>query len=300
MSYAVALDIGGTKIEGVLFNDKYKQLKKIREYFKKKKSWSVVRMSKKEVLAIICNLITELKAGVQIKCIGISIPDVITKDGSISGTSKIGALSNFALGKYLKRKFKCKVKIANDADCFALGEQKLGAGKGYCNIIGIIYGTGIGSGIILDGKIYSGTTGSAGEFGHNVIDPNGPKERIGLKGTVEAFAAGPNLVRNYIVAGGKIKDPNPRKIFYSKESIARKVMDLSLDRFAIGLASLINILNPGIIVIGGGLSNLPVYKQLNSLTKKYTIDGLRKRVKIVKNKLGDSAGIYGAASLVFD
>jgi len=300
MSYAVALDIGGTKIEGVLFNDKYKQLKKKRVYFRKKKSESVVRMSKKEVLDMIYNLVTELKTGVRIKGIGISFPDVITKDGSISGTSKIGALSNFALGKYLKRKFKCKIKIANDADCFALGEQKLGAGKGYCNVIGIIYGTGIGSGIILEGNIYSGTTGSAGEFGHNVIDPNGPRERTGLRGTVEAFAAGPNLVRNYIVAGGKIKDPDPRKIFYSKESIARKVMNLSLNRFAIGLASLMNILNPGIIVIGGGLSNLPVYKQLNSLTKRYTMDGLRKHVKIVKNRLGDSAGVHGAASLVFD
>lgn len=268
-------------------------------YFRKKISESVVRVPRKEVLGIICSLIEELKHGVHIKGIGISIPDVITKEGSIAGTSKIGALGNFALGKYLTTKFKCKVKVANDADCFALGEQKVGAGKCHQNVIGIIWGTGIGAGIILDGNIFSGTTGSAGEFGHNIVDPQGPKERIGLRGTVEAFAAGPNIVRNYIAAGGRMKDPDPRKIFDSKEPKARKIMKLSLDRLAIGIASLMNILNPEIIVIGGGLSNLPAYRQLNSLTKKYTIDGLRKNVKIVKNKLGDSAGVYGAAALVF-
>jgi len=299
MNHAIALDIGGTKIECVLFDEKYNQLKKKRVYFSKKESESVVCVPKKEVLGIICDLITELSKGVRIKGIGISIPDVITEEGSISGTSKIGSLSNFALGKYLLRKFKCKVKVANDADCFALGEQRIGAGKGYNNVIGVIWGTGIGAGIILDGKIFSGTTGSAGEFGHNVIDPAGPRERIGLRGTVEAFAAGPNMVRNYISAGGRMKDPGVRKIFGSKEAKARKIMRLSLERLSIGIASLMNILNPEIIVIGGGLSSLPVYRQLNSLTKKYTIDGLRKNVKIVKNKLGDSAGVYGAAALVF-
>jgi len=300
MATAIALDIGGTKIEGVLFNDRYKQLRKKRVYFEKKKSVTVVKMSKKAVLEMVCDLIIELKKGKRIKGIGVSIPDVISKDGSIIGTSKIGSLSNFALGKYLKNKFRCKVKVANDADAFALGEARRGAGKGYKNVIGIIYGTGIGSGIIIEGKLYTGTTGSCGEFGHNIVNPSGPKERIGLPGTVEAYAAGPNLIRNYIRAGGKIKDPDTKKIFYSKEPKAKIIMNESLKHFAIGIAGLMNTLNPGIIVLGGGLSNLPVYRELNKLVKGYTIDGLRKHVKIVKNKLGDSAGIYGAAVLVFN
>ena len=300
MEYVIALDIGGTKIEGVLFNNRFKKIKKERVYFKKDKVESVVRMTKKEVLGLICNLILTLKEGKKIAGIGISIPDVITKEGSIAGTSKIGCLSNFPIAKYLKKKFKCKVIAANDADCFALAEQRLGAGKGCKNIIGIIYGTGIGAGIIIEGKIYAGSTGSSGEFGHNVVDPRGLRERIGLRGTVESFAAGPNLVKDYINAGGKIKDPDPIKIFYSKERKAKQVMDESLEMFSVGIASLMNILNPEIIVIGGGLSNLPVYRQLNRWTKKYTVDGLRKHVKIVRNKLGDSAGAYGAAVLVLD
>ena len=138
MPNVIALDIGGTKIEGVLFNQHFKQLRKNRVYFVKKKHESVVKMSKKAVLKMICDLVSELKAGRKIIGIGVSIPDVITSDGSIAGTSKIRALDYFALGKYLRKKFRCDVSVHNDADCFALGEAKLGAGKGHINVIGII------------------------------------------------------------------------------------------------------------------------------------------------------------------
>lgn len=299
MQYAVALDIGGTKIEGVLFNERYTQLRKQRVYFEKSAAQQYVTTPRKKVLATIVNLITELKKGYRIKGIGISIPDVITNDGSIKGTSKIRALSNFALEEYLKKVFKVTVKVKNDADCFALAEQRFGAGKGYKNVIGIIYGTGIGAGIIINRQIYSGSTGSSGEFGHNIVDPSGPVDRIGFKGTVEAYAGGPDLIRNYKRIGGKMKDAHPQKIFRSKEAAANKAMSQAIEKLSVGLAQLMNILNPGIIVIGGGQSNLPVYRQLNTLTKKYTIDGLRKNVKIVKNKLGDSAGVYGAGALIF-
>jgi len=197
------------------------------------------------------------------------------------------------------KKYGCRVRLANDADCIALGEAKLGAGKGYENVVGIIWGTGVGAGLVIHGNIYKGSTGSSGEFGHNIVDPSGPRDRLGWRGTVEAYAGGPNLVSNYKAAGGKMKDANPAKIFLSKERTAKKVFKQALEKLAIGLAGLMHVLNPGVIVIGGGLSNLPVYRELNKLTKKYTMDGLRPHVRVVRNKLGDSAGVYGAAALVF-
>lgn len=299
MRYAIGIDIGGTKVEAVLFNEKLKQLNKKRAYFIKKGSESVVSMTRKDVLDLISNLVDEIKRDKKIEGIGISIPDIITDDGKIAGESKIKSLSNFAICPYFKRKYKCKIIVKNDADCLALGEQRFGAGKGHKNVIGVIYGTGIGAGIVLDGKIYSGTTGSAGEFGHNPVNPYGPPERTGLLGTVEAYAGGADLIDNYIKEGGRIKNPNPGKIFRSKEKIAQDVMNESLDYLARGLAQLMNILNPGIIVLGGGQSNMNVYKKLNMLTKRYTFSNLKKSVKIVKNKLGDSAGVYGAAALIF-
>jgi len=300
MRYVVALDVGGTKIEGVLFNDRYRRLKKKRIFFEKKKYESVVSLPRKAVLAMMCDLIDELKTSHRISGIGISIPDVITKDGSFAGVSKIKSLTKYPLGKYLRKKYRCRVAVHNDADCIAYGEAKLGAGKGCKNVIGIIWGTGIGAGIVLEGQIYSGTTGSAGEFGHNIVDPSGPKERLGLKGTVEAFAGGPDLVRIYKKMGGKIHDPDPKKIYTSNERIAKKASSLSLSRLAMGLAGLMNLLNPEVIVMGGGQSNLKVYKELNRLTRLYTYPALRKYVRVIKNKLGDSAGIYGAAALALE
>lgn len=299
MKYAVALDIGGTKIEGVLFNEHYKELKKKRVYFKKDKSTAIVDLPKKEILKMIDDLITELSEEYKIKGIGVSIPDIVTPDGKLGSVGKIIGLRNFAIKSYLAKKHHTRCYVKNDADCLILGEWARGAGKNCKNVIGVIYGTGIGSGIIIDGKLYSGSHGSAGEFGYNTINPNGPVFHEGLYGVVESYAAGPYLVRNYKAAGGKIKDPNPAKIYASTEKIAKKVMDESLEMFAIGLSSLVNIFDPEKIILAGGLSNMNVYSRLNKLTKKYCKKEMRKHVKIVKNKLGDSAGVYGAGTLVF-
>jgi fructokinase len=300
MKYAIVLDIGGTKVEGVLFNDKFKQLKKKRVYFKKQNSSSTVNISKQKILKIFCNLIDELKIGKKILGVGISIPDVITKKGAIVGTAKLLALSNYNLKNYLKKKYKCKITVNNDADCIAYGEAKLGSGKGFQNVIGVIFGTGIGAGIIIEGNLYTGTTGSCGEFGHTTHNLNGPKERHGFIGTPESYAGGPDLTRNYLKYGGKNKNANPKYIYNANEPAAKKAKKDALTYLAIGLAGLMNTLNPGIIILGGGQSKLPIYREINKLTKKFTVDGLRKNVKIVKNKLGDSAGVYGAAALVFN
>jgi len=299
MKYAVALDIGGTKVEGALFNSRMAMLRKKRVYYKKKKTESDVQISRKRFLQTVDSLIEELGKGKKLEGIGVSIPDVVDKAGSIVGTNKIGSISNFRLGAYLRRKHRCRVVVRNDADCFAYAEAMLGAGKGYDNVIGVIWGTGMGAGIVINRQMYTGTTGSCGEFGHNTVNASGPEDRLGWKGTVEAYAAGPNLVKHYIESGGKIADPDPQKIYRSNEPAAKRSVEDMLEHLAIGLASLMNMLDPGIIVMGGGLSNLPAYKRLNAIAKKHTIDGLRPYLKIVKNKLGDSGGIYGAGLLAF-
>jgi len=298
MRRVIALDIGGTKIEGAVFDENYKIILKKRVFFDKPGTDSTVGLPRKKILEMVCLLINELRQK-PICGIGVSIPDVINSKGAIVGTSKISSLSNFGLGAYLKKKYKCTVTVNNDADCFAYGEAKLGAGKGHANVVGIIFGTGIGSGIVINHKLYIGTTGSCGEFGHNIVNPAGPEERSGLFGTVESYAGGPDLVRNYLRLGGQDIGATPRTLYSSKEPAAKKAVAEALTYLSMGIASIMNILNPGIIVVGGGQSNRQVYKKLNMLTRKYCMDGLRKHVKIVKNKLGDSAGIYGAAALAF-
>lgn len=288
----VALDIGGTKIEAALFKGT-RIIKKKRVYFKKKSNDPTVKITRAEAIVLICSAIDSLEK--KITGIGISIPDII-KDGKIVGKSKISGLSSFGLGGYLRKRYNCYVAVQNDAACFAFGEAMLGAGKGRKNVVGIIWGTGVGSGIVLDGRLYSGTSGSAGEFGHNITDLQGPKDRSGLPGTVEAYAGGPNIVINYQKYGGKNK-LDAKAIFHSKEKAAKRAVADALRHISIGLSGLTNILNPDIIVIGGGLSNTKHYSELNRLTKKYAFSHLKSNVRIVKNKLGDSGGIYGAALL---
>jgi predicted NBD/HSP70 family sugar kinase len=291
----VALDIGGTKIEGALFRGT-RLLKKKRLYFPKPADSAEVALPRKELLGMVTGLIDEL-GGKKISGIGISIPYVIDKKGKIVGYCKLLALSDFPLGDYMRKMYRCTVTVNNDADCFAYGEAKLGAGKGKEHVIGIIWGTGVGAGIVLHNRIYCGSTGSAGEFGHNVVNPEGLLGPVGLKGEVEAYAGGPFVVKNYLRLGGRDKEATGGDVFRSREPAAKKAAGEAVMYLCIGLAGLMNTLNPEIIVMGGGLSKLPLYPQLNVMTKKYTMPSLRARVNVVKHKLGDSAGIYGAALL---
>jgi fructokinase len=286
-------------MEAVLFDQRYRVLRKKRVFFRKQAHDPEVRMPRREVLKMFTDLIAETKAGHEIAGIGISIPDIITANGTILGKSKIRALDDFPLGPWLKKAVKCDVVVRNDADCFALGEFVCGAGKGNQDMVGVIWGTGIGAGVILDGHLYRGAYGSAGEFGHNTVDPNGPVCRCGTPGCVEAFAGGPNIVANYLAAGGDLPDATPKTIYSAKSAVAKQAMSDAILAMGKGLAQLANILSIQFFVLGGGLSNLEVYAALTKAAKKYTRDGLRDRIKIVKNKLGDSAGVYGAAYLVF-
>jgi len=296
----VALDVGGTKIAGVLFDEKYKKIKSQKVFFPKAAADREVKISQAKVLKIFTDLINELKGRENIIGIGVSMPDIITADGRIYGRCKIKALSNFKLADFLQKKYRVRVRVAHDAGCFAWAESKMGATKKYKDTVGVIWGTGIGAGVIDSGHRVEEGRLSAGEFGHNPVDPAGPKCVCGLYGCVEALASGPNLIKNYVKLGGKIKDPDPKKIFFAKDKISRKAFSQALDALARGIAQIYNIINPEVIVLGGGLSNLPVYPLLNKLVKKYTLPALRGRVKILKNKLGDTAGVYGSAMLILE
>lgn len=298
--YVIALDIGGTKIEGALVDKNIQIVKKDRIYLDKKKSDNYVKTSLSDLLKCIDEMVIGLLEDKKMDGIGISFPGTILKNNRISGLSKIVAFSNLDLGDILSKKYKVPAVLANDADCFALAEQRLGAAKGCDNVVGVIIGTGVGSGIILNGKIYSGTYGSAGEFGRNIVNPSGPKDRAGLSGTVEAYAGGPQIVLNYYGSGGKMKDAGPREIFNSKDKAAKKVVDDWYTYLGIGIAGIMHVISPAIFVMGGGLSNLPIYRELNKKAKENASPIFRKFIKIVKHRLGDSAGVYGAAILAFE
>ncbi len=293
MRYAVALDIGGTKIEGILVDEKYNIVRKDRVPALKDSPLE-------EVVGNMFSLIDRLKEGYDISGIGVSIPDHVASDGTVGEMIKIQSLKGYNLKKGLKERYDTKIAILNDADCFALAEHSAGNGKGYSNMVGVIIGTGVGAGIVIDDKLYFGEHNYVGEFGHNVIDPSGPLCRCGLHGCSEAWFSGPKIVERYKAKGGSLEDSDVRAIWKSDDPVAVLIREETVDKIGLALAQLVNILDPGIIVIGGGVSNLDFYDEVNEATRRYSLGEKKQYVKVVKNKLGDSAGVIGAAALILE
>ena len=334
MTYVIGLDIGGTKIEGVLASLNNagtlpKVLKKIRRPTNAAAGRTAVIDN---IIATILELNSHGRAnvsGFRLKGIGIGTagflkptsqqrnsadggmrnrahPDLRRGNGRMEMVPNIPSLKGVKLKEVLLQQLRQKgikspLFIENDSICFALAEFMFGAAKGYRNVIGVIIGTGIGGGLILDGRLYRGRDGGAGHIGHATIDPSGPRCGCGQRGHFESWCSGKYITKRYVAAGGKMKNPDPAKIFGSGEPVARRIMEETYEKFGLAFANLINTFNPEIIVLGGGVSNLPneFYRKINAEAKKYAYAAFSDGLKIVRNRLGDSAGVFGAASLAF-
>ena len=200
------------------------------------------------------------------------------------------------LQKDLERTLGQKILMENDANCFAMAEAQLGAAKNYDVVFGIIMGTGVGGGIVINGKIHGGRSNIAGEWGHHIIRPNGNKCYCGKSGCVETYISGPALERRWKELTGKPQSL-PTIIENLSTTKAKEWKAEFLENFAIGLANVINILDPDVVVLGGGLSNIPfLYDEGKNLVYKNIFSDLAD-TPILKNKLGDSAGVIGASLL---
>jgi fructokinase len=186
--------------------------------------------------------------------------------------------------------------MENDANCFAMAESTLGVAKGFDVVFGIIMGTGVGGGIVINGKIHQGRTNIAGEWGHHTLHPNGNNCYCGKKGCVETYISGPALEKRWNELTGKSQNM-PEIIQNIEDSKIKQWKDEFLENFGFGLANVIDILDPDVIVLGGGLSNIDfLYTEgKDSVYQKVFSDLVD--TPIIKNKLGDSAGVFGAALL---
>ena len=198
----------------------------------------------------------------------------------------------------LQKRLGMPVRVVNDANCFALSEALHGAGKGYAMVLGIILGTGMGGGLVLDGKLWSGSQGIAGEWGHATVNPEGPACYCGRRGCQELYLSGTGIQRMYRERTGS--DLGVQQIFEASQvgndADAVQVMEIFLETFGQALGNLVMCLDPDVIVIGGGVSNLPIlYKEGLQRVSVQVFQG-RQNIRIVQNQLGDSSGVYGAAA----
>ena len=289
-NYHIGIDLGGTKIEVAVLDSQDNIL--FRE-----RLLTEAHLGSEHIFNQIHLLYTKAIVSIQNKnhTLGLGTPGSISKKTHLLKNSNTLCLNGLPLQSLLEDKLVHDIIIENDANCFALAEALMGAGKGYPSVFGVIMGTGCGGGIVFDGKIRQGPQNIAGEWGHMVIDPQGSPCYCGANGCVESFISGGGLEKRIQdKTGNTITSIDFFKTSLKDESL-KKIKQDFYAHFGQALANLINILDPDIVVLGGGLSNE------DSLYKE-GVDEVYARIfndipttPIVKNILGDSAGVIGAA-----
>ncbi|MCX5726463.1 MAG: ROK family protein [Candidatus Saganbacteria bacterium] len=305
--FVIGLDIGGTEVKGGIADEKGTLIHKLE---------APSQLYKKEnFLEGTAKCIENLAAGAKvnmndIRSIAAGIPELRVKDTDIYVRP--------LLKDYLENKFKKPVFVDNDANIGALGEHRFGAGVGTKNLVYMAIGTGIGGGIIIDGKLYRGHDGVAGEFGHISVNPTGPRCACGNYGCLHLVASGNSLgliARAAITKGEKTK---LKELVSEEEKIVpvEKIVEAVKlrDEFAIRLISgtiryigvavviLINILNPEMVIIGGGVAQAgPIlFIPLRKIVEEQALTVATRKTKIVEAKFGKEAGILGAIALALE
>lgn len=283
----IGIDIGGTKINFVLLRNS--KVFKTREMATPKTRAKLIEAIKENVKKIISPLSETEIAG-----IGLGVPGPLNPQGDlILAAPNLKYLSGTRLAKIIQKDLKIKTKMENDVNCFTLGETLIGAGRGAKIVFGITLGTGVGGGIVMDGKIYRGSSGAAGEVGHMIVNFNGPKCSCGNYGCFEEYASERFILKK---AGVSPKELGNRTVNKNKQAL--KIFKEYGKYLGIGLASVVNLLDPEIIIIGGGISKrYPFFiKEAEKAMRQRIISPVsRKYVKIKKANLGNFAGAIGAS-----
>jgi fructokinase len=288
----VGIDLGGTKIEGVVLDEHGAELLRRRVPTRQERGYD-------HIVAAVGELAAELLAlAPDCAQLGVGTPGALSSRTGLIKNSNTACLNGRDLPGDLARRIGRTVRVENDANCFALAEARSGAAAGARVAFGIIMGTGVGGGLVLDGRVWSGPQRIAGEWGHHAIDPAGPRCYCGQRGCVEALISGPALERRYRERAG-VALPLETIVARARagEAAARAVLAELLDGFGRAVANLIAILDPDAIVVGGGLSNIDeLYTAGRDAVAAYVFND-ELRTPILRNRHGDSAGVLGAALL---
>src|SRR5262245_41587130 len=289
---SIGIDLGGTKIEGIVLGDGLVPVHRVRVATERERGYAHIV---ERVAAVADELRRHLPDA---RVIGIGTPGSLSARTGLLKNSNTTCLNGRALGADLEARLGIPIRLENDANCFALAEAHHGAAAGRHMVFGVILGTGVGGGIVVDGRLWSGPQHIAGEWGHHAIDPAGPPCYCGQRGCVETLLAVPVLPAAYRRAGGDGAAPvEIAARAATGDAIAAAVIDAWLDRFGRALANVVSILDPDAIVLGGGLSNIDaLYTRGRDAVARYVFND-ELRTPILRNRLGDAAGVIGAALL---
>lgn len=293
------IDMGGTKIECII-------LDKNRKILFRKRVPTEAYMGYQHILKQIKYLVDAMEQfqGSRPTSIGIGCPGTLSKSSGLMKNCNATDVNGKPFLDDLNKMLELKVKIANDANCFTLAETKLGVvNQKFAEakvVFGVILGTGVGGGLVIDGKVLNGFHGISGEWGHNTLNDQDDRECFcGKKGDNESIISGPSLEWFYHRTTGTHRSlvEIVHLARYRADEAARKTMDRLKNGFAKAISVVVNIVDPDIIVIGGGIGNIDeLYTDSHDRIKPYVFNN-DFQTPIVKPALGDSAGVFGAAFL---
>ena len=296
-SVRIGIDLGGTKIEGLALSSDGREIERRRV--------PAPRGNYADTVRAVADLVGTIEATVnQRGTVGVGVPGAISPATALIKNANSTWLIGHRLGDDLSRALNREVRLANDANCFALSEATDGAAAGASVVFGVIIGTGTGGGVVVNGQIVVGANAIGGEWGHNPLpaaeddERPGPPCYCGRSGCIETFLSGPALARDYITLGGSdLAASEVAARAAQGDPLAQLCLDRYERRFARAIASIINVLDPDVVVLGGGLSNMPrLYERIPLLWGRHIFSD-HAATRLVRARHGDSSGVRGAAWL---
>lgn len=243
--------------------------------------------------------------------IGMGVPGPVVNNSTILMFANFNWPSNLNLAKFLEKDFEKPVFLDNDVNVITLGEMYKGAAQGYENVLGIAIGTGIGAGIVINKEVISGKNGAAGEFGHLTVEKNGKLCGCGKKGCLEAYSSATGIVRlakDSLAVDKKSQLHNYKENLEAKDvflcandndKLSLEIVDEISEYIAMGIGNVLNVIDSEVVVIGGGVAQAGdiLFDRIKKQLSKYAIGVINEKIEIKPAKLGNDAGIYGAAYL---
>ena len=313
-SYNICLDVGGTKVLGAIFNEKDEIIYRLKK--RSKSSGEGSADVEKVIVSVVEEMISE--SGIdrsKLNAIASCAPGVVDQDRGIVLFTPNLPWRDYDMASSMRKKFGVPFFVGNDVNLGVLGEYHFGAGRGYQNIVGFFVGTGMGGGLILNGSLYTGNQFKAAEYGHMVLDPEGPLCNCGQRGCLEAFsskqgmsayirqqaARGRETMMAEAVQDGVFRSKKLKKALEAGDKVAMEAVDRSCHWLAVAAGNMINIFSPDLILFGGGVieavGDLFLKKILDEVDR-YCMPTIRSTVDIRIADLGDDSILYGDLAMI--